>query len=459
MKNKERLFWIVLTFLLSLATFYPSQKVKAISSEAERYLQIFHEVAALIQTDFVETFDEKKLYLGAIRGVLNSLGDPHSRFLDEEEFKQLQEETRGTFGGVGIEVTQADGAIVVIAPIEDTPAMKAGIQPQDRIIEINGNSTEKMSISDAVKLMRGAVGSSVHLKIKRKSLKDPLNITLNRELIRIQFIKSTFIPEKKLGYLRLSQFMGKENTAQEYKRIIQDFLNKGMKGLIVDLRSNPGGLLDLAIDLSDIFLPAGKEIVSVRGRGGKLEKVYNASHSEFKVLDIPLVVLMNNGSASASEIFAGAMQDHGRAKIVGTQSFGKGSVQHIYPLSYKTGIALTIQKYYTPKGLSIHKVGITPDEVVPAINPEEDEKTQIDKLLKQNLLQEFVKENSSGYTPENIQKWLDKLQSLDIKIRPALAKYLLKREYQLTEKAPIYDLEFDPQLQRAIEILEASKVK
>lgn len=459
MKNKERLFWILLTFLLSLATFYPFQKVKAISSEAEKYLQIFHEVAALIQTDFVETFDEKKLYLGAIRGVLNSLGDPHSRFLDEEEFKQLQEETRGTFGGVGIEVTQADGAIVVIAPIEDTPAMRAGIQPQDRIIEINGNSTEKMSIADAVKLMRGAVGSSVHLKIKRKSLKDPLSITLNRELIRIQFIKSTFIPEKKLGYLRLSQFMGKENTAQEYKRIIQDFINKGMKGLIVDLRSNPGGLLDLAIDLSDIFLPAGKEIVSVRGRGGKLEKVYNASHSEFKVLDIPLVVLMNNGSASASEIFAGAMQDHGRAKIVGTQSFGKGSVQHIYPLSYKTGIALTIQKYYTPKGLSIHKVGITPDEVVQAINPEEDEKTQIDKLLKQNLSQEFVKENPSGYTPENIQKWLEKLQSLDIKIRPTLAKYLLKREYQLTEKAPIYDLEFDPQLQRAIEILEASKVK
>ncbi|MCX7998402.1 MAG: S41 family peptidase [Leptospiraceae bacterium] len=457
MKNKERLFWLTLTLFLSFVTFYPSQKAKAISSEAEKYLQIFHEVATLIQTDFVEPFEEKKLYIGAIRGLLTSLGDPHSRFLDEDEFKQLQEETRGTFGGIGIEVTQTDGAIVVVAPIEDTPAMRAGIQPQDRIIEINGNPTEKMSISDAVKLMRGAVGTSLHLKIKRKSLKEPINITLNRELIRIKFIKSALIPEKKLGYLRLTQFMGKENTAQEYKRIIQDFQNSGIKGLIIDLRSNPGGLLDLAIDLSDIFLPAGKEIVSVRGRGGKLEKVYNASHSEFKVLDIPLVVLMNNGSASASEIFAGAMQDHGRAKIVGTQSFGKGSVQHIYPLSYKTGIALTIQKYYTPKGVSIHKVGITPDEVVQAIGSDEEEKPQIDKLLKQNLVQEFVKENPAGYTPENIQKCLEKFQGMDIKVKPTLAKYLLQREYQLTEKAPIYDLEFDPQLQRAIEILEASK--
>lgn len=453
MKNKERIFWMSLVFSLAIIAFFPTQRAKAISVEAEKYLQIFHEVATLIQTDFVETSEEKKLYVGAIRGAISSLGDPHSRFLDEEEFKQLQEETRGAFGGVGIEVTQSDGALIVVAPIEDTPAMRAGIQPQDRIIEINGNSTEKMTISEAVKLMRGPVGTSVHLKIKRKSLKEPLSVTLNRELIRIQFIKSTFILDKKLGYLRLTQFMGKENTAQEYKKIIQDFQKNGMKGLIIDLRSNPGGLLDLAIDLSDIFLPAGKEIVSVRGRGGKLEKVHNASDSDFKVLDTPMVILMNNGSASASEIFAGAMQDHGRAKIIGTQSFGKGSVQHIYPLSYKTGIALTIQKYYTPKGVSIHKIGITPDEVVQALAPEEDEKPQIEKLLKQNALVEFVKENPDGYTEINIQKWFEKLQKMEIKIRPILAKYLLKREYQMTEKAPIFDLEFDPQLQRAIEIL------
>lgn len=453
MNNKERIFWVSLTLSLAVVAFFPTQKAKAISVEAEKYLQIFHEVTTLIQTDFVETAEEKKLYIGAIRGAISSLGDPHSRFLDEEEFRQLQEETRGTFGGVGIEVTQSDGALIVVAPIEDTPAMRAGIQPQDRIIEINGNSTEKMTISEAVKLMRGPVGTNVHLKIKRKSLKDPLNITLTRELIRIQFIKSTFIPEKKIGYLRLTQFMGKESTAQEYKKIIQDFQNNGMKGLIIDLRSNPGGLLDLAIDLSDIFLPAGKEIVSVRGRGGKLEKVQNASHSSFKVLDTPMVILMNNGSASASEIFAGAMQDHGRAKIIGTQSFGKGSVQHIYPLSYKTGIALTIQKYYTPKGVSIHKIGITPDEVVQPLAPEEEEKPQIEKLSKQNLIAEFVKENPDGYTETNIQKWLEKLQKMEIKIRPILAKYLLKREYQMIEKSPIFDLEFDPQLQRAIEIL------
>jgi carboxyl-terminal processing protease len=454
MKNKERILWMTLTSVLSLYLFFPIEKAKAISSESEKLLQVFHEVSVLVQTDFVESSEEKSLYLGAIRGMLSSLGDPHSRFLDETEFKQLQDETRGSFGGVGIEVTQAsDGTLLVVTPIEDTPAMRAGLQPQDKILEINGNPTEKMTISDAVKLMRGTVGSSVNLKIKRKQSKEPIMVTLNRELIKIQFLKSEFLEDKKIGYLRMTQFMGKDGTSNEYKKILNDFKEKGMQGLVVDLRSNPGGLLDLSIDLSDIFLEAGKEVVSVKGRGGKLEKVYTAQNSGFKLLELPMVVLMNNGSASASEIFAGAIQDHGRGKIVGTQSFGKGSVQHIYPLSHKTGVALTIQKYYTPSGTSIHKKGITPDFVVQSLAPEEEERPSVEKILKEQKVTNFLKENPKGYSSENQELWLKTLEKEGLKLRPVLARYLLKRETMMGEKAPLIDTEFDPQLEKALEIL------
>jgi carboxyl-terminal processing protease len=457
MKNKERILWMSLCSLLAFITFFPTQKAKAISTEAEKLLQVFHEVSTLIQTDFVESTEEKKLYIGAIRGMISSLGDPHTRFLDEDEFKQLQEETRGSFGGVGIEVTQtSDGQLLVVTPIDDTPAMRAGIQPQDKIIEINGNPTEKMNINEAVKLMRGTVGSSVTIKIKRKNLKEPLTFTLNRELIKIQFIKSEFVEDKKIGYLRISQFMGKAETLNEYRSILKSFLEKGMQGLIIDLRSNPGGLLDLAIDLSDIFLSDGKEIVSVKGRGNKLEKIYTAQNFSFKILDLPLVILMNNGSASASEIFAGAMQDHSRGIVIGTQSFGKGSVQHIYPLSHKTGIALTIQKYYTPNGTSIHKKGISPNIVVNPIAPEEEERVYVEKIFKDQLVSEFVKLHPD-YTEQTQELWLKKLESEGIKIRPILAKYLLKREATLGQKTNLIDLEFDPQLAKAFEVLAQKK--
>jgi carboxyl-terminal processing protease len=453
MKNKERFFWIFLVSFLSYHTLFPLEKAKALSLVAEKYLQIFHEITVLIQTDYVDSTEEKNLFQGAIKGMLASLGDPYTRFMEEEEFKSLQEETRGSFGGVGLEVTQSEGSILVITPIDDTPAMKAGILPQDKILEINGQATDKITFQEAIKLMRGPVGSPVSFKIKRKTLKDPISITLNRELIKIQFVKSTFLDKEKLGYLRLSQFMGKDSTPEEYRKIIKEFQKQGMKGLIIDLRSNPGGLLDLAIDFCNLFLPNGYEILSVKGRGGKLEKVYSASALPEKYLDVPMVVLVNNGSASASEIFAGALQDHKRATIVGVQSFGKGSVQHIYPLSHKTGIALTIQKYFTPSGVSIHKKGITPDVVVAAIAPDDSEKPMIEKLVKENIISNFVKNNPEGYTPKTINVFQEELGKHSIKIRPVLAKFLLKREYGMSQNQPIIDREFDVQLNKAIEIL------
>ena len=452
MKNKERFLWISLTIILSSQLFFPLEKAFAISREAEKYLQIFHEISTLIESDYVEQVEDKNVYLGAIKGMIGALGDPHTRFMEEEDFKQLQEETRGSFGGVGIEVTQQEGALLVITPIDDTPAQKAGILPQDKIIEINGQSTEKMNIADAIKIMRGVAGSPVTLKIKRKTLKEPFNVTLIRELIKIQFLKSSFLEKEKLGYIRLSQFMGRESTSSDFKRIIREFQDKKATGIIVDLRSNPGGLLDLSIDLSDLFLPEGKDIVSVKGRGEKLIRVYKSTTSQDKILEIPMVVLLNNGSASASEIFAGAMQDNKRATILGNQSFGKGSVQNIYPLSHKTGVALTIQKYYTPSGVSIHKKGITPDIVINQIVPDEDERNNLDKIIKGNMVNTFVTENP-GYTEKNVNLFNDLLTKKGLKLRPQVARYVLKREYNLGQSAPIFDREFDLQLNKAIDIL------
>jgi carboxyl-terminal processing protease len=452
MKNKERIFWVSLTLVLGSFILLPIERAFAISREAEKYLQIFHEVSTLIEADFVESVEDKNIFLGAIKGMIGSLGDPHTRFMEEEDFKQLQEETRGSFGGVGIEVTQQDGALVVITPIDDTPAQRAGMLPQDRIIEINGLSTEKMGIHEAIKVMRGAAGTPVTLKIKRKTQKDPISFTLNRELIKIQFLKSAFIEKEKVGYIRLSQFMGRETTAGEFKKIVRDFQEKKAAGIVVDLRSNPGGLLDLSIDLSDLFLPEGKDIVSVKGRGEKLIRVYKSTSSQDKILDTPMVVLLNNGSASASEIFAGAMQDNKRGTILGNQSFGKGSVQNIYPLSHKTGIALTIQKYYTPSGVSIHKKGITPDLVINQLIPDEDEKTNLDKLMKANIIANFVSENP-GYNDKNSTNFIDQLNKKGFKLRPEIAKYILKREYSLGLPTPVYDREFDLQLNKAIDLL------
>jgi carboxyl-terminal processing protease len=452
MKNKERIFWVSLTLFLGSFILLPIERAFAISREAEKYLQIFHEVSTLIESDFVESVEDKNIFLGAIKGMIGSLGDPHTRFMEEEDFKQLQEETRGSFGGVGIEVTQQDGALVVITPIDDTPAQRAGMLPQDRIIEINGQSTEKMGIPEAIKVMRGAAGTPVTLKVKRKTQKDPISFTLNRELIKIQFLKSAFLEKEKVGYIRLSQFMGRETTASDFKKIIREFQEKKATGIVVDLRSNPGGLLDLSIDLSDLFLPEGKDIVSVKGRGEKLIRVYKSTSSQDKILDTPVVVLLNNGSASASEIFAGAIQDNKRGTILGNQSFGKGSVQNIYPLSHKTGIALTIQKYYTPSGVSIHKKGITPDLVINQLIPDEDEKNNLDKIMKGNIISTFVAENP-GYNDKNSSIFIDQLNKKGFKLRPEVAKYILKREYTIGLPTPVYDREFDIQLNKAIDLL------
>ncbi|MGJ4752180.1 S41 family peptidase [Leptospira kmetyi] len=456
MKNKERMVWIGIVSFLSFALILPTGTVKGISKSGESYLQIFHEVLSYIHSDYVESVDEEKLYAGAIRGLISSLGDPHSRFMDKDDFSQLQEETRGSFGGLGMEVSFADGAIVVISPIEDTPAMKAGILPQDRIVEIDGKNTHDLSLSDSIKLMRGKVGTSVSIKLERKNQKEPILLTLVREMIKIRYVRSSFLEKEKLGYIKLNQFMGKDSTLSEFKKELNSLKEKGAEGLIVDLRMNPGGLLDLAIALSDLFLKPDLDIVSVRGRGGELVRVFKSTTANDKFTNLPLVVLINEGSASASEIFAGAMQDHGRGKILGTVSFGKGSVQNIYSLSHNTGIALTIQKYYTPSGKSIHGKGIQPDLIVKSVEPTEDDRFYIRKMAEKKMLEAFLAKNPN-YSEANFSLFEKYLAEKGIKLSTDVAKFLYKSRTRSEGQGAIPDLELDPQLRKAIEILGPSK--
>jgi len=453
MKNKERFAWASLVLILFTTLVFRPVYAKAVSETAEKYLQLFHEVFGLMQNGYVETVDEEKAFLGAIKGMLGSLGDPHSSFLEEEEYRQMREETRGSFGGVGMEVAYTDGAIVVVSPIEDTPAMKAGILPQDRIIEIDGKSTSNLGYAEGIKLMRGKPGSSVSIKVERKNIKEPLQFTLVRENIKIRYVRSFFFEKEKVGYLRLNQFMG-ENTLEEFKKHLKSLADKKSEGLIVDLRMNPGGLLPLSVALSDIFLPEGLDIVSVRGRGGELADVSKSTGKGDKYTTIPLVVLINEGSASASEIFAGAIQDHKRGKIVGVTSFGKGSVQIVYPLSFGMAVKLTVQKYYTPSGKSLHGKGIQPDVLVKGIEPNEDDRFYLRKMSEKKLLDQLVSKYPE-YNEQNFLNFEKALKEQGIKLSSDVARAVYKNKTQAEKDRTMTDLELDPQLKKAVDLLSS----
>lgn len=442
---------LLLGFLLGIISIYPIASSYAISREAHKYLQIMHEILAYLDTDYVEPVDEAILYKGAIQGILASLKDPHTRFLDKDEFSELQNETKGSFGGLGVEVVFQDGKIIVISPIDDTPASRAGIQPQDKIIEINGNPTSEMTLNEAIQAMRGEVGTSIQLKIERTGVK-PFVVELIREKIKIQYLKSEYLPKEKIGYIRLLQFMGRETTVEEFKSTIQTMRNQGAKGIVIDLRNNPGGLMDLAVGIAELFLNPGQEVVSVRGRENKLVKSYKTGKEAGIYKDLPIVILINNGSASASEILAGALKDYNRAKIVGTKSFGKGSVQNIYNLPYDTGVAITIQKYFTPKGTSIHGLGIDPDYLVEPIQPQGEDRFYLEKMNKEKILKSFVEKNPE-YSASKAEEFVQLLKKNNINLTPELAKFLYYNETHAGKKRELIQWEFDPQLKKAIQVL------
>jgi carboxyl-terminal processing protease len=340
-------------------------------------LRSFTEVFGAIKANYVEPVEDKRLITEAINGMLTGL-DPHSAYLDQEAFKELQVGTQGQFGGLGIEVGMEDGFVKVISPIEDTPAFKAGIKPNDLIIKLDDTPVKGMSLNDAVKRMRGKPNTSITLTISRKGESAPIVVTLTRAVIRVQSVKSKII-EPGYGWVRVSQFQ-EATTENMVKQLTQMFKeNPNLKGLVLDLRNDPGGLLHGAVAISAAFLPAKTLIVSTDGRAEDAKKKFYATPDDYArgsrgedvlkslpqaVKNIPMVVLVNGGSASASEIVAGALQDHKRATVIGTQTFGKGSVQTIMPLGNNTAIKLTTARYYTPGGRSIQALGIKPDLVV-----------------------------------------------------------------------------------------------
>ena len=321
-------------------------------------LRTFTEVYSKIKSDYVEDVDDKKLLEDAITGMLAGL-DPHSSYLDPQGFKEVRIGTEGQFGGLGIEVTMENGFIKVVSPIEDTPAARAGIEPGDLIVRLDDKAVKGLTLSDAVKLMRGKPGSVITLTVIREGEAKPLKVDITRAVIKIQSVKSRIL-EPGYGYLRITQFQA--NTGQNLKTALRklETENKGkLKGMVLDLRNNPGGVLNAAVAVSDVFLSDGL-IVYTEGRVSDSKLKFSATSSE-AIKGAPLVVLVNGGSASASEIVAGALQDHGRAIIMGTKTFGKGSVQTIMPMSNGAALKLTTARYYTPSGKSIQATGIEPD--------------------------------------------------------------------------------------------------
>ena len=330
------------------------------NQEMLQYLDLFSEVIDKINKYYVEKPDPKKLMQSALKGMLSSL-DPHSAYLTPEEFKEMNVETRGEFGGVGIVITIKDGILTVVSPIEDTPAWRAGIKGGDQIIKINGQNAIGITLDDAVKVLRGKPGTKVTITIRRKGWAKPKNITIVRAIIKIIPVKSKEI-EKGIYYLRITSF--NEKAAEYTYKKLKEFTRKGLKALILDLRDNPGGLLDEAIDVSDMFIRKGL-IVYTKGRApNSNEKYYAKNYNDVDKYKYPMVVLVNDGTASAAEIVSGALQDHRRAIIMGTRTFGKGSVQIMIPLEDGSAVKITTARYYTPKGRCIQALGIQPDIVV-----------------------------------------------------------------------------------------------
>ena len=349
------------TLLILILFFHFSNTYVFSKNNLYEKIDLFGEVLENIQKDYVDDVDQSDMMDSAINGVLQSL-DPYSAYMSPELFKEMQTDTRGEFGGLGIEIGMEAGVVKVISPIDDTPAAKAGIKAGDYIVKIGNEQVQGKSLLEAVKLMRGPVGTSIELTVRRKKVKKPLEFKIERKIIEVQSVSSKIIGEEKnLGYIRLKSF--NENSDKQFLKSVKEFEKKSkIKGYVFDLRNNPGGLLTQAINITDFFLEDG-EIVSTKGRKvSETRKFFARKGDEIK--GKPIVVLINNGSASASEIFAGALKDHKRAIILGENSYGKGSVQSIIPLRNGGGIRLTITKYYLPSGKSISEVGVTPDIVI-----------------------------------------------------------------------------------------------
>ncbi len=401
-RYKTIILWtLILLFaftVLMLSKWSLLESVGAQEDEHYKRLKVFAEAITLLKENYVEEVDDKELVYGAIKGMLNSL-DPHSSFMTPEAYKEMQVDTKGEFGGLGIQIGIKDNMLTIIAPIEDTPAFKAGVKAGDRIIKINGESTKDLSLYDAVTKLRGPKGSSVTITIMREGFEKPKDITIIRDIIKIKSVKSKIFDDG-IGYIRLLQFQQK--TASELEDTLMMLQKDGINSLILDLRNNPGGLLNSAVDVTSFFLPPEKLVVSIKGK--KDEKTDFSTTGNEHYFDNPMVVLVNEGSASASEIVAGALQDWDRALIIGAKTFGKGSVQTIIPLSDGSALRLTTALYYTPEGRSIQATGIVPDIIVELKAPGDVKKHPVlrEKDLEKHIENETIKDTEKEEEPAEV---------------------------------------------------------
>ena len=360
-------------------------KVEADTEDVYKNIEIFTEVLRQVEKSYVEPQDSQKLIYGAIKGMVQSL-DPHSSFMTKEEYKELMTETKGSFSGIGVEITIKDKILTVVSPIEGTPAYKAGMKAGDKIIKVEGESTQDMGLIEAVKKIRGPEGSKVNLTIVREGTDKPLELSITRGVIPMKSVRQYSLSPG-IGYIRISNFQS--NTANDLSSALEILEEDGkLKGLVIDLRNNPGGLLSQAIEVSEQFLDSGV-IVSTKGRE-KSHNIKATAHKNKKDRKYPIIVLINGGSASAAEIVAGALQDNKRAIILGTRTFGKGSVQSILPLSDGSGLRLTTARYYTPSGKSIQSSGITPDIEIPFVASEEKAKKKSPHFIREEDLKGHI---------------------------------------------------------------------
>ena len=412
-------------------------------------LKVFSEVLSLIESNYVEPIEKDSMIEGAISGMVKSL-DPHTSYMPPVSYKEMQVETTGKFGGLGIEISVRDGVLTVVSPIEDTPAFKVGIEPGDKIIKIEDESTLDMTLQDAVSRLRGETGSPVTITIFRKTFKAPKEFTIVRDIIKVRSVVSKLY-ENNIGYIKIRNFS--KNTISGLDKALEELRGKGITKLILDVRNNPGGLLNQAVEVTDRFLNRENLIVYTKGRSDE-QNMRFTSHDKVAGVSYPMIVLVNGGSASASEIVAGALQDLGRAVILGTQTFGKGSVQTIIPLSDGSALRLTTARYYTPSGRVIQENGIEPDIIV-EMKPrneldkkegkkeEPEEKTRLRRFLREKDLKKHLKGKSSI---EGVDEEDETDEETSNKIEESIAKELHE------------DLKKDNQLQQAVSLLSGWEV-
>ena len=438
MKNVKGKFFATLCLLMTLFVLfgpYGDSRVSAVDSSTYKSLKIFNEVLDIVEKNYVEEVKQKKLIDEAVNGMIKSL-DPHSAYLTPDQYKELQVDTSGTFGGLGIVISMQNDQLTVVSPIEDTPAFKAGLKAGDRIMKIDGQITKGMSIQDAVKKMRGPENTKVTLTILRKDMKEPKDYEITRAVIKIKSVKHN-VYDDSIGYIRISAFQ--ESTVDELKKALQQVngKTKDLKGIVIDVRNNPGGLLDQAVKASDAFLKSGT-IVSTKGRVKAIESKFVAKDDGSEPT-CPMVVLVNEGTASASEILSGALQDNGRAIVLGMPTFGKGSVQTVIPLEDGSALKLTTAKYYTPKGRSIQAEGIKPDIVVEPIRVAESPENAEAHMLREKDLKGHIRGDREGEQKPAEVKDKDKGKEPD----------------KGKEKT---DLQKDNQLKSAVDILKSWEV-